>query len=132
MVKPCIVVDPKVTDEILAQVEPEGTVIVHCTFTAVISTGIRLWHSTFLVDKVSGHQSKLLHAINIPFAMTILPVKTGTTARFTLIFSALPKDCKVFDLIEIVQTPDMMGFTAYNIKRNNSDVYRVAFEDVPF
>ena len=131
-VKPSIIVDPKVNSEILAQVETEGTVIVHCSFTAVVSTAIRIWSSTFLVDKVSGHKSKLRHAVNIPFALACLAVTSGTTARFTLIFSALPKDCKVFDLNEQVQTPDVRGFNAYNIKRNNSDVYTVAFEDIPF
>jgi hypothetical protein len=131
-VMPSIIVDPKVNDEILAKVENEGTVIVHCSFTAVISSGIRIWSSTFLVDKISGHRSKLLHAVNIPFALTILPVKPGTTARFTLFFSALPKSCNVFDLIEKVQTPDVMGFTAYNVKRNASDIYNVVFEDAPF
>ena len=132
IVMPSIKVDPKINNEIIAQVETEGTVIVNCSFTAVISTGIRIWHSTFLVDKVSGSKSKLLHAINIPFALTILPVKAGTTARFTLIFSALPKTCKVFDLIEIAQVPDFCGFTVYHINRNENDVYNVEIEDTPF
>ena len=132
VVIPSIKVDPKINNEILSQVETEGTVIVHCSFTAIISTGIRIWHSTFLVDKVSGRKSKLLHAINIPFALTILPVKAGTTARFTLIFSALPKTCKVFDLIEIAQVPDFCGFTVYHINRNENDVYNVEIEDTPF
>jgi hypothetical protein len=131
-VKPSIKVDSKVNSEILAQVETENTVIVHCSFKAVISTSIRIWSTTFLIDKVSMRKSKLLHAINIPFALTWLPVKSGTTARFTLIFSALPKDCKVFDLIEIAQVREIMNFTAFNIKRNASDVYNVEIEDVPF
>ena len=131
-VKPSIKVDPKVNSEILSQVETEGTVIVHCSFKAVISTSIRIWSTTFLVDKVSKRKSKLLHAINIPFALAWLPVTSGTTARFTLIFSALPKECKVFDLIEIAQVPEIMNFTAFNIKRNASDVYNVEIEDVPF
>jgi hypothetical protein len=130
--KPSIRVDPKVNSEILAQVETENTVIVHCSFKAVISTSIRIWSTTFLIDKVSKRKSKLLHAINIPFALAWLSVTSGTTARFTLIFSALPKDCKVFDLIEIAQVHEAMNFTAFNIKRNASDVYNVEIEDVPF
>lgn len=131
-VKPSINVDPRVNSDILSQVETEGTVIVHCSFNAVISTSIRIWNTTFLVDRGSKRESKLLHAINIPFALAWLPVTSGSTARFTLIFSALPKECKVFDLIEIAQVPEIMNFTAFNIKRNASDVYNVEIEDVPF
>jgi len=49
----------------------------------------------------------------------------GTTVRFTLIFSSLPKTCEVFDLIEEVPS----GFEVYDIKRNSSDVYNVTIED---
>jgi hypothetical protein len=84
------------------------------------------------VDTVSGRKSKLLHAINIPFALTLLPVKSGTTARFTLIFSALPKPCKVFNLIELAQVPDFCAFTVHHIERNVNDVYNVEIEDTPF
>ena len=59
----------------------------------------------YLVDEELGHQVKLLHVVNIPFALAWLPVTSGYTARFTLIFSAMPKDCKVFDLIAQVQMP---------------------------
>jgi len=38
----------------------------------------------------------------------------------------------VFDLIEIPQYPDPIGFTAFNIKRNESDVYNVEIDDAPF
>lgn len=131
-VKPSIKADPTINSEILAQVETESTVIVHCSFKPVISTSIRIWNTTFLVDKVSKRKSKLLHAINIPFALAWLPVASGTTARFTLIFSALPKECTVFDLIEIAQVPEILNFTAFNIKRNATDVYKVEIEDNPF
>jgi hypothetical protein len=101
-VKPCIKVDPKINEKILSQVETEGLVIVHCSFEAIIGNGIRIWHSTFPVDKLSWCKSKLLHAFNIPFALTVLPVKSGDTARFNLIFS-LTRSCKAFDLIEIAK-----------------------------
>lgn len=40
---------------------------------------------------------------------------------FTLIFEELSKGCKNFDLIEMI--PQSGGFEAFNISRNNMDVY---------
>lgn len=42
---------------------------------------------------------------------------------FTLVFSGLPKDCKMFDLIEVI--PEEGGFHVKEIRRNESDIYRV-------
>jgi uncharacterized membrane protein YcjF (UPF0283 family) len=58
--KPFIELDEKIKAEILNQVEEQGMVIVHCSFSAPIDIGIRIWNSTFLVDKVSGVKSQLL------------------------------------------------------------------------
>jgi hypothetical protein len=54
-------------------------------------------------------------------------VKAGTTKRFILIFSSLPKTCEVFDFIE--EVPDSFGFEIYGIKRNSTDVYNVSIND---
>ena len=113
-----------IKDEVLTQSETERTVVVHCSFSALISTGIRIWSSTYLVDRLSGSKSKLLHALNISFQPEFTIVKHGTTARFTLIFAALPKTCEVFNLIE--EAPEPYVFEVFNIKRNLSDVYEVA------
>ena len=42
---------------------------------------------------------------------------------FTLVFSGLPKECESFDLKE--EIPEEGGFFVKNIRRNNSDVYRI-------
>ncbi len=120
---PSIEIDEKIKDELLTQFEEQEMVIVHCSFSAIIDIGIRIWSSTFLVDRISGSKSKLLHALNIPFAPIWNLVQAGTTVRFTLIFSALPKTCEVFDLIE--EIPDSFGFEIFGINRNFSDVYNV-------
>ena len=124
---PAIKIDEKLKAELLTQFEEQGMVIVHCSLTTAIEMGIRIWSSTFLVDRVSGSKSRLLHALNIVFAPPWEIIGAGTTKRFTLIFSALPKSCEVFDFIE--EVPDSFGFEMYGIKRNASDVYNVNLND---
>ncbi|WP_297982891.1 hypothetical protein [uncultured Chryseobacterium sp.] len=120
---------PKIAEEILemlqTQTEEEKQVIVHCCFPAQPTFGnlIRIWRSTFLIDESLGHRSHLIHTENIaifPFWTEVEPMKDFW---FTLVFSGLPKECKSFDLKEII--PESGGFWVQNIKRNGTDVYRV-------
>ncbi|MFZ4521319.1 MAG: hypothetical protein ACOYNC_06410 [Bacteroidales bacterium] len=115
--------DPASRDEVSTRDKTRRLVTVHCSFSAIATTGIRIWNSTFLVDKVSASKSKMVEAIGIPVAPTMMIVKPGTTARFTLIFEALPDTCEIFDLIEEALEP--YGFEAINIRRNETDVYTV-------
>lgn len=128
-----IIEKPKIAEEILQQldtkIQEERQVIVHCCFPATPFWGnlIRIWRSTFLIDKVSGHKSRLLHAENItifPYWTEVPPMKDYW---FTLMFSGLPKDCKSFDLQEII--PQEGGFCVPNIPRNSTDVYRVRIDE---
>ncbi|MDO5616897.1 MAG: hypothetical protein Q4G16_11945 [Cruoricaptor ignavus] len=123
------IVKPTIAEELLealqTKVEEEKQVIVHCCFPASPYDGnlIRIWKSTFLIDRFSGHRSQLIHAENITFYpyWTIVPAMQDYW--FTLVFSGLPSDCKTFDLIE--EIPQEGGFSVKNIKRNNTDIYRV-------
>ncbi len=124
---PSIKIDAKLRSEILAQVEEEGMVIVHCAFSTDIDMCVRIWKTTFLIDRVSGSKSPLMNAFNITYAPVWELVEAGTTKRFTLIFSSLPKSCEVFDLIE--EVPDSFGFEIFDIKRNSTDVYNVNVSD---
>lgn len=83
----------------------------------------RIWRTTFLIDKISSARSPLVHAENITLApqWTLLPDFVSYT--FLLIFSALPKACKQFDLVEEIAQPG--GFVVKNIARNKSDVYHI-------
>ena len=128
--KPLIELDEKIKAEILNQVEEQGMVIVHCSFSPQIDIGIRIWNSTFLVDRASGSKSQLLHPLNITVAPQWELVKAGTTKRFILVFSSLPKTCEVFDFIE--EVPHSFGFEIYGIKRNSTDVYNVNINDSVF
>lgn len=120
---------PEIISEILELLQPkieeEKQVIVHCCFPAPHFEGnlIRIWSSTFLIDNALGHRSSLIHHENIslfPYWTEVPPFKDFW---FTLIFTGLPKDCKIFDLQEIISEEG--GFHVKNIKRNGSDVYRV-------
>ncbi len=105
-------------------VKEESQVIVHCKFTATEDTSlIRIWNSTFLFPKGSNRRSKLVHTENITLYPVWTPVEKGHTLNFTLIFTALPKNCDFFDLVE--EIPQSGGFSVTNIKRNKSDVYTV-------
>ena len=122
-VVPPIKVDPRLKDEVLAQVNEEQVVIVHCSYKSPIDSGIRIWNSTVLIDKVSGDRSTMHHAENITIAPTWTLVPAGKIFRFSLIFAPLPKSCEFFDLLEDI--PQAGGFFVQNIKRNKSEVYNV-------
>jgi len=76
-----------------------------------------------LIDRESGNRSKLLHALNISIAPMWMEIPAGSTLRFTLFFSSLPKSCEIFDFLEDI--PESGGFEIRGIKRNKSDVYKV-------
>ena len=120
---------PFIAEELLlefkTQVEEEKQVIVHCCFPKSPMWGnlIRIWQTTFLLDKGSDHKSKLLFADNITIFPYWTEVPTMKDYWFTLIFSGLPKDCKSFDFAEII--PEEHGFFVENIRRNETDVYRI-------
>jgi hypothetical protein len=122
------VIKPKVDSEVLTSIDSwtleDQHVYVHCYYKNDLPEMlIRVWRSTFLVDKVSGAKSELVHAEKISLAPQWTIIQGKITFSFLLIFSALPKDCKVFDLIEDI--PQAGGFFVPDIKRNELDVYHV-------
>jgi hypothetical protein len=125
---PPVKTKPEVDGEVLAAINPstleDSFVYVHCYFENQSDDMlIRIWRSTYLMDRASASRSELIHVENISYApmWTMIP-KKGTFS-FLLIFSALPKDCLVFDLLEDI--PQAGGFFVQGIKRNELDVYHV-------
>jgi len=125
---PPVKTKPEIDGEVLAAIDPstleDSFVYVHCYFENESDDMlIRIWRSTYLIDCASGSRSELVHIENISYApiWTMIP-KKGTFS-FLLIFSALPKDCLVFDLLEDI--PQAGGFYVQGIKRNELDVYHV-------
>lgn len=117
---PGVELDEATVKSLLPKAEKEAQVIVHCFYNS-FGESIRIWKTTFLNDNGSRHRSRLLLAENITFYPKWMPVARGKTARFTLVFSGLPKGCRSFDLVEDIPQPG--GFLIRNIKRNGTDVY---------
>lgn len=122
------VIKPSIQTDVLTSIDSwtleDQHVYVHCYFKNDLEEMlIRVWRSTFLIDKVSGLRSELVHAENISFAPQWTIIKGKRVYSFLLIFSGLPKDCKAFDLVEDI--PQAGGFFVPNIKRNELDVYHV-------
>jgi hypothetical protein len=114
----------EVKEIVQVKVEEESQVIVHCHFlTREIDMLIRIWRSTFLIDKITGHKSKLLFAEGISLYPHWTPVPPNRDFVFTCIFSGLPSDCVLFDFAEII--PEQGGFHVPSIPRNKSDVYHI-------
>jgi hypothetical protein len=126
--EPPVKAKPSVDMEVLASIHPElmndSFVYVHCHFRNQ-SNGmlIRIWKTTFLIDSSSSARSQLIHAENISIAPQWTLVPDHQEFNFLLIFSALPKSCKQFDLVEEIDQPG--GFFIKAIQRNDTDVYHV-------
>ena len=123
IVKPFI--EPQLLKELQTEIAVEQQVIVHCCFKNNYAFGnlIRIWHTTYLLDTQSSHKSKLLFADNICFNPDWIEVPLVEDYWFTLIFSALPKDCVFFDFAEIITESN--GFYVPKIERNKTDVYSI-------
>jgi hypothetical protein len=86
---------PETDVEILASISPstleDSFVYVHCHFN---NTGddmlIRIWKTTFLVDKTSAAKSQLVHAENISIAPVWTQVPPRKTYSFLLVFGGRP------------------------------------------
>ncbi len=119
------IISEDILESLKVQVQEEKQVIVHCCFPKSPDWGnlIRIWQSTFLIDEALGHRSQLIFADNISLFPYWTEVPPMQDYWFTLIFAGLPKECKIFDLKEII--PESDGFCIHNIKRNESDIYRV-------
>lgn len=121
---------PSVDTDVLLAIHPEwlhdSYVYVHAHMRETDQEMlVRIWQSTFLIDKGSGNKSTLVHAENITFAPVWTIVPKNFSYTFLLIFHALPKSCTVFDLVE--QIPQPGGFFIPDIARNKSDVYHIGF-----
>ena len=108
------------------QNDVEKQVIVHCTIkrNPFMKWEFRIWPTIYLFPEKGMRKCQLIQHYNIAMYPDWQSI-TIESHQFTLIFQGLPKDCKVFDIIEII--PETGAFQALNIKRNNSDVYHVNF-----
>ena len=115
---------PELLSEV--QIDVEKQVIVHChaSYLPNMPWQLRVWPTIYLFPKESNHRCKLIQHFNIalyPQWQYINKVEH----HFTLVFEGLPKECTHFDILEII--PESGAFEAFNIQRNNSDVYHINF-----
>lgn len=103
--------------------EKERQTIVHCKHFLNAGDGVRIWRTTYLVEKPGGVKRKLLHAENISMHPTWTIMDRDGNYHFTLLFEGLSKGCTSFDLLEEIPQPG--GFIVRDIPRNKQDVYRV-------
>jgi len=110
---------PKAKKALKTVESKERQTIVHCIYDP--TSAVRVWPSTFLIEKGTGRRVKLITAFNISFA----PEWTFglDNNQFTLVFGGLSKGCAMFDLVEDIPLPD--PFVVKNIPRNKTDVYEV-------
>ncbi|MBS1549873.1 MAG: hypothetical protein JSS94_08430 [Bacteroidetes bacterium] len=119
------IIEKKLLESLKAKTLEEKQVIVHCLFPATPFWGnlIRIWPTTILEDPLLGHECTLIHAENISYFPHWTEVPPMKDFWFTLVFTGLPKDCKQFNLKEVI--PEDGGFFVPNIQRNATDIYRV-------
>lgn len=106
--------------------EEERLVIVHCFMYFPQGGRLRIWKSTYLIDKYSGHRSRLVNVFGVSIAPVWMLVDAGQSVHFTLTFERLPSSCVFFDLVE--EIPEHGGFYVGNIVRNKADVYKIRIE----
>ncbi len=126
--EPLVKPKPLVDSDVLTSIDPQSLedshIYVHCYFdNPYKGMLIRIWRTTFLIDKSSSARAGLMHAENISIAPQWTMIADGTTFHFLLIFSSLPKSCERFDLVEEIAQPG--GFYVKDILRNKEDVYHI-------
>ena len=107
--------------EIAAEVRPLDPVVVHVRCAPNYGHSLRIWQSTFLLDRDSAHTSSMIGFENISLYPHWMSIPHGRAHQFTLFFEPLPKAVRVFDLSEIIPEPRGWHFPA--IRRNQEDVY---------
>jgi len=119
-----IKISEQLKNELQSQIHVEQQVIIHCHFHSLVGgDGIRIWPSTYLFDHHSDHVSTLAFAEGISMFPTWTWLPNGEFS-FTLIFSGLPRSCKMFDLVEDCNG-NSGSFKVSSIKRTKDDVYHV-------
>jgi hypothetical protein len=107
--------------EIEVEVRPLDPVVVHVRCAPNYSHSLRIWQSTFLLDRDSPHTSSMIGCENISLYPHWMSIPRGRPHQFTLFFEPLPKSVQVFDLHEII--PEPRGWLFPAIRRNQEDVY---------
>jgi hypothetical protein len=121
---PIIHISEEAKQTLINSTETEGQVIVHVRYQSEgLGEGIRIWPTTYLIPQEGGAKSSLITIEKISLAPLWTMLYHKVDFRFTLIFSPLPKTCKLFHLWEDIDQPG--GFLIRNIRRTETDIYEV-------
>jgi hypothetical protein len=124
---PAIDISQKIKEELAHTAEEQGQVVVHVTYEVKMpGEGLRIWPTTYLVPDETGGKCPMIMFHNISLAPYWTIMDKKGPYRFTLFFSALPKDCTFFHLFEDIDQPG--PFVILFIRRNESDVYEVTLD----
>lgn len=111
----------------VVELQPEviavDPVVVHVRCAPWYSSMVRIWPSTFLLDRDSSFTSELIGCENISLYPQWHKIPPGREHVFTLRFQPMPRSVKVFDLAEII--PEPRGWRFPGIRRKPKDVYWV-------
>lgn len=119
-------IDLSILNELKEFVLEEGQVTIHCICKGGdYGTSVRIWKTTYLYPHNSTGRSELVYSEGISLYPNWTKVERHGVLAFTLIFTALPATCKVFDMLEVIPQPG--GFRIQDIVRNKTDVYYVEF-----
>ena len=105
----------------------ESQTIVHCRYVSkrkYINGGwVNIFPTTYLVN--GDEKLELLYADNIPMAPEYHFFNhPGEIKEFTLFFPAIPKDWKMFKMVE--ECFSEKGFIVNNIHRNDDGIYHLS------
>jgi len=121
----------EVSNDLLQDFEEDGFTYLHCIYNATskyINGGwVNMHKTSYLESDKSKVRLQMLNAIGVPLAPNKHHFnRVGEYLKFTLIFPAIPKDWKIFDLIEDCSGSN--GFYIKNIPRNSTGVYKVIIQ----
>lgn len=116
-----------ISPELLTEIEEESQVVIHCHMDCTeFADAARIWPTTYIIDNETKIKYQLVYVEGVTMYPDWTYIDEGDSLHFVLFFRGLPKSCKSFDLIEIIQQPG--AFECKNIPRNSTDIYYVIFE----
>lgn len=110
-------------EAVATSVQPLEPIVVHIRVPPYTAELIRVWQSTFLLDRDSNHASALVAFEKVSLYPHWTVLDYTRPYFFTLVFEGLPKSVRSFDLAEVIPEPN--GFRIEGIARRPGDVYEV-------
>ena len=122
VLEPITIFRTKVKNEVKVELQEEKQVIIHFVVSNCYGRQMRIWKTTYLVTE-DQQKIPMVFWKGISLYPKWTDIDTRGNFYFTLIFTGLPSDCKVFSLIE--EIPEPGGFDLKNIPRDKKDVYHI-------